>query len=476
MKFLIADDEQLVRLTIRTILNNYGIENQDIYQAGTGREMLAVLSEHRVDLAFVDIRMPEMTGLEAIRQSIALSGHTSFYILTGYDRFEYAREAISIGVKDFLLKPLETHTVEEILKRERAHQESARRQIRSEFASLVSSALLTGSGSASRPLFCLPCLCTFDRQTDVDVEFFCRCEDVFTSVHTVILPFPHMSYVVFCSAAPFSEKPLLAQIHTLFSSAAESRGWETASAFCFSAAVSPAQLAGAFSTLKRYAAVRLTHGLRRFYTVSSSHPPVSDSRLLPAVLILQLRDDYLGGSYVDYVNHLEQLTAALKNAPDLFGRASLHNINAWLSLCFARPETPLDSPEGFYRHFQALSRRLLSPGEQKMSSLESIIRYTDDHYTEDISVNGLADQFGLTPNYLSAQFKRETGMKFTDYVTGLRLAQAKKLLVESPLQVKQIASRVGYYTTSHFIKAFVRREEMTPLEYRNRYKTVKPEE
>ena len=56
MKFLIADDEQLVRLTIRTILNNYGIENQDIYQAGTGREMLAVLSEHRVDLAFVDIR------------------------------------------------------------------------------------------------------------------------------------------------------------------------------------------------------------------------------------------------------------------------------------------------------------------------------------------------------------------------------------------------------------------------------------
>ena len=137
--------------------------------------MLAVLSEHRVDLAFVDIRMPEMTGLEAIRQSIALSGHTSFYILTGYDRFEYAREAISIGAKDFLLKPLETHTVEEILKRERAHQESARRQIRSEFASLVSSALLTGSGSASRPLFCLPCLCTFDRQTDVDLEFFCRC-------------------------------------------------------------------------------------------------------------------------------------------------------------------------------------------------------------------------------------------------------------------------------------------------------------
>ena len=178
MKFLIADDEQLVRLTIRTILNNYGIENEDIYQAGTGQEMLAVLKERRVDLAFVDIRMPGMTGLEAIRQSIALSGRTSFYILTGYDRFEYAREAISIGVKDFLLKPLETQTVEEILKRERAHQESARRQKRSEFASLVSSALLTGSGSASSALRCLPCLCTFDRPANVDLEFFYRCEDV----------------------------------------------------------------------------------------------------------------------------------------------------------------------------------------------------------------------------------------------------------------------------------------------------------
>ena len=66
MKFLIADDEQLVRLTIRTILNNYGIENEDIYQAGTGQEMLAVLKERRVDLAFVDIRMPGMTDRKSV--------------------------------------------------------------------------------------------------------------------------------------------------------------------------------------------------------------------------------------------------------------------------------------------------------------------------------------------------------------------------------------------------------------------------
>lgn len=467
MKFLIADDEQLVRLTIQTILNNYGIDNQDIYQAGTGEEMGSVLAEHWVDLAFVDIRMPGMTGLEAIRRSMALSGHTSFYILTGYDRFEYAREAISIGVKDFLLKPLEAQTVEAILKRERVHKDSARRQIRSEFTSLVTSALLTGSADSSAPLYCLPCLCTFDGQRDVNLDFFYCCEDVFTSVHPVILPFSDKSLVVFCSAESFAEKPLLTQIQTLFSSAAEASGWETVSAFSFSSAVSLPRLAESFQKLESYAAVRLTHGLRRFYTLSLAHPPAASDRLLPAGLILQLREDYFNGSYVDYVNHLEKMTAALKNAPDLFGRASLHNISIWLERCFVGPEEPLDSPEGFYRHFQSLSRHLLSPGEQRVSSLETIIRYTDTHYAEDISVNGLADRFGLTPNYLSAQFKRETGMKFTDYVTGLRMTQAKKLLAESTLQVKQIASRVGYYTTSHFIKAFVRREGMTPLEYRN---------
>lgn len=55
------------------------------------------------------------------------------------------------------------------------------------------------------------------------------------------------------------------------------------------------------------------------------------------------------------------------------------------------------------------------------------------------------------------------------------MAHAKKLLLESDLQVKQIAAEAGYYTASHFIKAFVKHENMTPMEFRKLHKnTVKP--
>ncbi len=79
----------------------------------------------------------------------------------------------------------------------------------------------------------------------------------------------------------------------------------------------------------------------------------------------------------------------------------------------------------------------------------------------------LASIFGVSANYLSTRFHKETHIRFTEYLTGLRMNRAKQLLAETDLQVKEIATQVGYYTASHFIRTFVKAVGVTPLEFRN---------
>ena len=78
----------------------------------------------------------------------------------------------------------------------------------------------------------------------------------------------------------------------------------------------------------------------------------------------------------------------------------------------------------------------------------------------------LSERFGLTPNYLSTLFKKRLGVKFTDYLTGLRLDKAKKLLRTTRCPVRQIAGEVGYYSQSYFTKLFIDKVGCTPAEYR----------
>ena len=93
MKILIADDESLVRQSIRLFWLELGIQPEDITEVSNGMSLIEALKNHYFDLALVDIQMPYRNGLDAIREAQDISPDTLFYILTGFDDFSYAREA-----------------------------------------------------------------------------------------------------------------------------------------------------------------------------------------------------------------------------------------------------------------------------------------------------------------------------------------------------------------------------------------------
>ena len=104
-RVVIADDQTLVRSGFRLILNSAGIPV--VAEAANGREAIAATLKHRPDVVLMDIRMPEMDGLEATRRIIASQGGRAdvrIIILTTFDLDQYVYAALSAGASGFLLK------------------------------------------------------------------------------------------------------------------------------------------------------------------------------------------------------------------------------------------------------------------------------------------------------------------------------------------------------------------------------------
>ena len=104
---IIADDERLMREQLRTRLVDVRPELEIVAEAKNGEEAVAAVREHAPDLAFLDIRMPGMTGIEAAR---AIGDACHIVFITAYN--EYAVDAFEHGAVDYVLKPAERERLE----------------------------------------------------------------------------------------------------------------------------------------------------------------------------------------------------------------------------------------------------------------------------------------------------------------------------------------------------------------------------
>ena len=103
--------------------------------------------------------------------------------------------------------------------------------------------------------------------------------------------------------------------------------------------------------------------------------------------------------------------------------------------------------------------------------ISSIMRYMQEHLSEEISLSVLADEFHLNPQYISQLFKNEIGVGFLAYLTNIRIEKAKKLLLSTALSVNEISSLAGYGDYRVFTKVFKKMEGVTPSQFRREFLT-----
>lgn len=112
------------------------------------------------------------------------------------------------------------------------------------------------------------------------------------------------------------------------------------------------------------------------------------------------------------------------------------------------------------------SRKTEMTEEEGEHTIIGIVRYMQEHLSEEISLQILAEEFHLSAQYISQLFRNEIGVNFLAYLTNIRMEHAKKLLLSKNYAIAEIAEKSGYGDYRVFTKAFKKAEGVTPSQYR----------
>ena len=469
MTLLIADDEQLIRFSIKDMINDMGLEFDHIYEAENGSQLIVLCRKHRPDIALVDIRMPGKSGLEAIRE---LKGgqelQTQWIILTGHADFEYARQALRLGTDDYLLKPPSPDELGKALAEAVERCNEGRRAKNADFERRVLAVFNNTSAPAYDPLFSEK---------------------------------GSWSGTVLCLDSSLSQKEAL-QMQRAYA--------RTVRGECFSCLPSPCR--AALTTLDdgKLLISCFDQSFEDELVLDIPAPP-SAKGVRFCSIPLERRDDFKG--YMEELNRKKTLFPLRFLSPEGRAPEAAEPDAGQLSFCLKLEEMIVSAGAAMKEEMDILIQELIemdiplsvdqeqilkevlillfadAKGEEVREILQSLkgagneeqgdtrsvlvtqtLRIIRDRFHEDIGIAQIADSLQVTPNYLSSLFRKHTGTPFTRYVTELRMNRARKLLKETSLNIKEIATEVGYHSSRHFAGLFRQETGMSPTGYIKRYR------
>ena len=523
-KVFLADDEIVVR---EGILSNFPWEQTDfvlVGEAPDGEMALSMLQDMKPDILITDIRMPFMDGLELCRTVSATMPWMYIVILSGYDDFAYAREAISLGVKEYLLKPVSGQELLQVLNhladciREDKRQQANMRTYRDQAAS---------SGQLLKQRLIVDLLSGAPEQEVMDSARVLQMSLTARRYLTMVVdlgPDPisaedtRSAESLLCRLAESSGGTVcMGQVQGRFvmlvmgddDADLEERTYGLAQAVRYdverNTELKPLMAIGTMvrtlrDTPRSYAdACALLHTLRTSETVNRDRRIVgvldiatTESLALANVrvppIFEKLRNAALAevdGILSEYISSIG-LTAAQS-------RMMINYIFVDIALsasriirdCGGEPEkiipsafppdgksavaTTLDEALGMAR--ELVQAAIIFRDDQGSARYGMVIRkakaYIDEQYANpDVTLHDVAGCVALSNNHFCTVFSQETGVTFTEYLTAVRLAKAKQLLRDQQMRTSDVAFAVGYNDPHYFSYLFRKNTGLSPRDYR----------
>lgn len=118
---------------------------------------------------------------------------------------------------------------------------------------------------------------------------------------------------------------------------------------------------------------------------------------------------------------------------------------------------------------QRLSQELSARQIKERNPLTEIVKYIDQNYQSDLSLQEVAGKFFVSREYISRKFKQEYGINFSDYIVSVRIEKAKLLLQNPNLKLAQISEMVGFHDVKYFSKVFKKQVGSSPKDYRMQF-------
>lgn len=418
-KLLIADDEKIVIDSLQFIIGKYFPDTFEVFSARSGREAIAIAEQNHVDIAFMDISMTGINGVQTIRQMRETHPDIIFIILSAYDKFEYAAEALRLGVMDYLLKPIRREKIVEVLGNAR-EQLAHRKQIRlreldtyeqmSKANHLLEKELVS---SAISPRADIGGLQNHLRILGIEqMQGYC-----------LILQFDNV--FLERNGVPMGLGESLGSDYRTV--------WEQVNTV-------GRYLLGSYAT-NHLVALRVGN-------CESERDVLLEEGLRIRQKLSAHVDAQVTVSWGGYFSCLEEAAGSYREA--------------LLALRFCSASVPV------IRHAQVRELLVQEEGNQGCSMgkpIQQAIAYIDRRYAENLTLDRLAEYVNMSPNYFSALFKEEAGCNFIDYLTCVRMDKAKAMLREQKWSIKEIALSVGFHDSSYFTRIFKKSQGVTPTEY-----------
>lgn len=531
-KILIADDEILERKALSIMIQEAQLPFKIIGEARNGLEAVEFFTRECPDVVLMDIKMPGLSGLEVTKRLRECCPEAKVVILTAYNEFEFAQEAVKLGVSDFIVKPYLPRDLLNVL--EKLIQELNRERGKIDQEKLLKmklgNALPYILMSLGHDLLSGNCPDTDDIRARAE---FLGLKELPSQV--LLADIDHFSVITFNQSE--TEKQFLKnQVYQATKEVAE----QTASlVFPFGrdqsvilinpgegpdgqAASAANELAEKIrAAVERKTQVTITVGIGRRYGPSMLHRSYEE-----ACEAQQLGSFFLGTNRVINIEQLDILKenwgnsypleierqliekvkigeekAALKVANQLIdrllqqknkqslevaksrlvelitllSRAIIENNDfnelAKMNVACLRKLVRCSDLDNLYAWIREVIGEYIEYGcknytSKTSASIAKAVKYIRQNYQKDLTLFEMAQVIFFNPHYFSRIFKQETGCSFMEYLTAVRIDQAKKLLLTTNLNISGVAKKVGYHDANYFSRVFSKKEGLSPSKYR----------
>lgn len=473
-KVLVADDEPFVIEGLDIMIDWTGHEFEITDRVCSGTEALERLEKSSPDLIVVDINMPGMNGLELVEKAVSGGYKGEIIILTGYAEVDYARRAMSCGVKYFINKPVDEDEFHDALKsvkesldakkklkgmidRNEAIAAAQRKNILNgndpEHIAGGFMILDIGSGDISETLFpkgvyvygrysgmislIISIAGDFEKITE---ELFAKVKESRPEVVGVRLQMCENS-IEKCNETAI--KSLMCMVHrekgTLYD--AKKNGDKK---------ISPIEIADyADRVMSRTELCDMagadTETEKLFMLFENSTDPLAYAMIFASYLLVRINKLMIengGNSY-----------NAAKNRVNLNTMRSL-----WLDQYYEMVKNMC------YTAIEHLNKRRLETDGHSFNIVE---KYIKEHFREQIVIQDMAKKLYTSPGYLGTVFTKRMGVSIKEYLHTLRMEEAVRLMTETDMSLSEIAYDVGYNNYNNFYNHFERIFGMTPREYKD---------
>ncbi|KKI89299.1 hypothetical protein WQ54_25780 [Bacillus sp. SA1-12] len=499
---IIVDDEPIIRFGLKSSINWERENLQLLGDFSNGQQALqAMENTNRVDILITDIKMPVMDGLTLMKKALRLNPKLKVVLVSSYNEFEYVREGLTHGAVDYLLKPTlepesflmtiqkcvqkidEEQTIKQKLDIvERTEQIQERKKFELEMKRILFKKQTENDNSITvrcHPPFLVVCMRMKQSELVEEKYGFLYKSLIFEEIQEgfymeedgVCFPIGENELLFFIkkTSDPLAvTQQLIANIEK-----------QTKIPFSFGYDVMT-EWSGIFDSYRRSLFASQRHFFHENEHVflyqapeQNSFEPIRKGQITGLLPYEETKiKSFLQERYQLWASENMTPDAIKSEACDILTTLFLSLDHALLMEKCSEIEV-CESLNDLRQHLMNKideCHQLLSGQKSKPYSenelLDKALHYIHEHYTQDLTLQNVADHIHISRNYFSILFKRYLEQNFIDYVIDLRIKRAKELLLHTTLKVYEVAGKSGFNDVKYFSKLFKKVTGLSPGDFR----------